>query len=135
MPGHVFLVLHAPLAGAAGHVHYIELDQFIGERFLVTVHGPLNPAADPAAARVEVDAVLKRLESGRLRGQEHAFELAYAIVSALVRPAARIRRGADGADGGSWNTNFKMWCGREKHQAQRRSGDVSRSGCSARGTG
>lgn len=81
-PGHAFLVLHAPLAGAAGHVHYIELDQFIGQRFLVTVHGPLNPAADPAAARVEVDAVVKRLESGGLR-PDHAFELAYAIVSAL----------------------------------------------------
>ena len=27
---HVFLVLHAPEQGAAGHVHYIELDQFIG---------------------------------------------------------------------------------------------------------
>lgn len=81
-PGHVFLVLHAPLAGAAGHVHYIEMDLFIGERFLVTVHGPLNPAADPAAARVEVDVVLRRLESGRLH-PERAFELAHALVSAL----------------------------------------------------
>ena len=24
-------------------MHYLELDQFIGERYLVTVHGPLNP--------------------------------------------------------------------------------------------
>ena len=60
---HVFVVLHAPDAGAAGHVHYVELDQFIGPRYLVTVHGPLNPAVDPAAAMVEVTAVLHRLES------------------------------------------------------------------------
>ena len=38
-----FLVLHAPASGKAGHVHYIELDQFIGKNYLVTVHGPLNP--------------------------------------------------------------------------------------------
>jgi magnesium transporter len=59
------VVLHAAQPGAGGHVHYIELDQFIGERYLVTVHGPLNPAVDPAAATVEVDAVLSRLVSGR----------------------------------------------------------------------
>src|SRR4051794_17134998 len=47
---HVFVVLHVPELGAAGHVHYVELDQFIGPRYLVTVHGPLNPAVDPQAA-------------------------------------------------------------------------------------
>jgi Mg2+ and Co2+ transporter CorA len=61
---HVFLVLHSPHAGAAGHVHTIELDQFVGDRYLVTVHGPLSAAADPAAARIEVDALAKRVESG-----------------------------------------------------------------------
>ncbi|MBV9921577.1 MAG: hypothetical protein JOY78_12080, partial [Pseudonocardia sp.] len=80
---HVFLVLHSPHAGAAGHVHTIELDQFIGDRYLVTVHGPLSAAADPAAARVEVDALAKRLESGKLR-PEHAYDLTYVIVSAVT---------------------------------------------------
>ena len=42
-PDHLFLVIHAPEIGTGGHVHYLELDQFIGEHFLVTVHGPLNP--------------------------------------------------------------------------------------------
>ncbi len=78
-PDHVFLVLHAPQAGAAGHVHSIELDQFIGDRYLVTVHGPLSPAADPAAARREVDAMAKRLASGQLR-PERAYELSYVLV-------------------------------------------------------
>ena len=50
-----------PPAGVAGHVHYVELDQFIGPHYLVTVHGPLNPAVDPPP-QVEVDAVLHRLE-------------------------------------------------------------------------
>ena len=27
---HVFVVLHAPLVGQGGHVHCVELDQFIG---------------------------------------------------------------------------------------------------------
>ena len=32
-PGYVFLVLHSPHSGAAGHVHTIELDQFVGDRY------------------------------------------------------------------------------------------------------
>ena len=47
---HVFTVLHAPEIGTAGHVHYVELDQFLGPNYLVTVHGPLNPAVDPEVA-------------------------------------------------------------------------------------
>ena len=82
-PGHVFLVLHAPEGGKAGHVHYIELDQFIGPRYLVTVHGPMNPAVEPAAAAVEVQAVLHRLQAGRMRPTE-SYELSYALVSALT---------------------------------------------------
>ncbi len=57
-PDHVFVVLHAPEAGTHGHVHYIELDQFIGPNWLVTVHGPLGegrrsrgrPDRDPRGA-------------------------------------------------------------------------------------
>ncbi len=39
---HLFVILHAPELGAAGHVHLLELDQFIGRRYLITVHGPLG---------------------------------------------------------------------------------------------
>ena len=81
---HVFLVLHAPERGQGGSVHYVELDQFIGPGFLVTVHGPLNPAILPDVALRETRAVRKRLESGRLR-LSSSFELSYAIVSALAR--------------------------------------------------
>ena len=80
---HLFLVLHAPQPGAGGHVHYVELDQFIGERYLVTVHGPMNEAVDQSAAMVEVDAVLGRLASGKLK-PDKAFELSYALLTSLT---------------------------------------------------
>ena len=65
-PHHVFIVVHAPEIGARGHVHYLELDQFVGEDFLVTVHGPLSPKVPLEAALRETEAVAARLESGRL---------------------------------------------------------------------
>jgi magnesium/cobalt transport protein CorA len=81
---HVFVILHAPERGKRGHVHYIELDQFVGRNYLVTVHGPINPAVQPDIALRETRAVLARIEAGRLRPAS-AFELSHAIVSALVR--------------------------------------------------
>lgn len=81
---HVFVVLHAPERGKRGHVHYIELDQFIGPNYVVTVHGPLNPIVDPAVALRETGAVLRRIEAGRLVPST-PYELSYAIVSALAR--------------------------------------------------
>src|SRR6266540_2112876 len=83
-PDHLFVILHAPERGEGGHVHYIELDQFIGPRYLVTVHGPLNPAVNPDVALRETRAVLARIEAGRLRPSS-SFGLSYAIVSALTR--------------------------------------------------
>jgi magnesium transporter len=65
-PDHVFIVVHAPEIGAAGHVHYLELDQFIGNDFLVTVHGPISPKVSLEAALRETEAVAARMQSGRL---------------------------------------------------------------------
>jgi magnesium transporter len=81
---HIFVILHAPELGTGGHVHYVELDQFIGARYLVTVHGPVNPAVSQEATLRETRAVLRRIEAGRLRPRS-AFELSYAIVSALAQ--------------------------------------------------
>src|SRR5215218_782948 len=83
---HIFVILHAPELGTGGHVHYVELDQFIGPRFLVTVHGPVNPAVTEEATLRETRAVLGRIQAGRLRPRS-AFELSYAIVSALAQEA------------------------------------------------
>jgi Mg2+ and Co2+ transporter CorA len=80
---HVFVVLHSPAEGSAGHVHFIELDQFIGPGYLVTVHGPINPAVDPSVALVQTEKVLRSIESGRLRPSS-SFELSFAIVSKLT---------------------------------------------------
>jgi magnesium transporter len=103
-PDHVFLVLHSPHAGSAGHVHTIELDQFIGDRFLVTVHGPLSAAADPAAARVEVDVLAKRLESGKLR-PEHAYDLTYVITSTVAK---RLRDFTERLTADMWGLEYRF---------------------------
>ena len=57
-PDHVFIVVHAPEIGARGHMHYLELDQFVGENFLITVHGPINP-------KVPLDGGTARDKRGR----------------------------------------------------------------------
>jgi Mg2+ and Co2+ transporter CorA len=88
-PDHLFLVVHTPEVGAGGHMHYLELDQFVGEHFLVTVHGPINPKVPLEAALRETSAVAARLESGRLRPTS-PFALSYAIVSAIARQEAEM---------------------------------------------
>ncbi|HZA17506.1 MAG TPA: magnesium transporter CorA family protein [Pseudonocardiaceae bacterium] len=88
-PSHLFIVIHAPEIGTGGHVHYLELDQFIGERFLVTVHGPLNPKVPLDAALRETRSVAERIERGRLRPTS-PFGLTYAIVSTIARRGAAL---------------------------------------------
>lgn len=81
---HLFLVLHAPEIGKAGHVHYLELDLFVGTNFLVTVHGPLNPILSVEVALGETKQAASRMQSGRLRPTS-PFGLMYAIVSTIIR--------------------------------------------------
>jgi magnesium transporter len=80
---HVLVVLHAPETGRGGHVHYLELDQLVGRRFLITVHGPVNPAVDPATALRETGQVAARLDAGRLVPPS-PYALSSSIVSALT---------------------------------------------------
>jgi magnesium transporter len=81
---HVFVVLHVPQVGIGGHVHYVELDQFIGTNYLVTVHGPVNPAVEPEIAMIDTETVLHRIEQKHLQ-VESPFELSRWIVSSLIR--------------------------------------------------
>jgi magnesium transporter len=83
-PDHVFVALHSPELGKGGHVHHLELDQFVGPGYLVTVHGPLDPEVIPGLEFRETSAVLKRIEAGRFR-PTRSFELSHAIVSAMTR--------------------------------------------------
>ncbi|MFT4136950.1 magnesium transporter CorA family protein [Microbacterium sp.] len=80
---HVFIVLHAPKLGAGGHVHYIELDQFVSRDYVITVHGPLNEAVPLEDALVEVRALRNRIAAGRFRPAT-GYELSHALVSALT---------------------------------------------------
>ena len=81
---HLFIILHAPDPGADGYIDLLELDQFIGRRYLVTVHGPLDEDIQLDAALRETQAVLQRIETGRYRPKSPA-ELSYTIVSAITR--------------------------------------------------
>ncbi|HET9778310.1 MAG TPA: magnesium transporter CorA family protein [Propionibacteriaceae bacterium] len=83
-PDHVFIVVHAPEIGARGHVHYLELDQFVGENFFITVHGPISPKVSLEAALRETKGVAARIDAGRLRPTS-PFGLTYAIVSSIAR--------------------------------------------------
>jgi Mg2+ and Co2+ transporter CorA len=83
-PDHVFVALHSPELGTGGRVHHLELDQFVGPGYLVTVHGPLDPEVIPELAFRETNAVLKRIKAGRMQ-TSRAFELSHAIVSSMIR--------------------------------------------------
>ena len=83
-PDRLFIVVHAPEIGRGGHVHYLELDQFIGQNFLVTIHGPLNPVVPIETALRETRQVADRIHGGRLRPTS-PFGLTYAIVSTIAR--------------------------------------------------
>jgi magnesium transporter len=82
-PDHLFVVLHSPEPGDAGHVHLLELDQFIGRRYLVTTHGPVASGVPEEVALRETRHVLDRLEADRAHVAT-PFELSYAIVSSLA---------------------------------------------------
>jgi Mg2+ and Co2+ transporter CorA len=81
---HVFSVLHAPHLGTGGHVHYIELDQFIGPNYLVTVHGPLNAAVSPQVASADTTAVVERIGRDEIHPRTPV-QLSYSIVSSMIR--------------------------------------------------
>ena len=81
---HTFVIVHTPLAGEGGHVHMLELDQLVGGRYLVTVHGPRNPAVSLLDATEETRTVRERIEAGRFHPHSPS-ELSYAIGSAVAR--------------------------------------------------
>jgi len=88
-PDSLFLVLHAPERGAAGHVHHVELDRVVGPRYLITVHGPVNPAVSREVMLRDTDEVLARIRSGRLHPRT-SFDISHAIVSTLTRHMERF---------------------------------------------
>jgi Mg2+ and Co2+ transporter CorA len=81
---HVFTVLHAPELGSGGHVHYVELDQFVGSNYLVTVHGPLASQVSPEVAEIDTRLVRDRIERDEIHPRT-PMELSYSIVSSMAR--------------------------------------------------
>lgn len=88
-PDHLFLIIHAPLLGDAGHVHLLEMDAFIGFRYLVTTHGPLGEGVDPDEALYEKRFVQDRIVNRGFHPQTPA-ELAHALGSAVVGRVERF---------------------------------------------
>ena len=82
-PDQTFVVLHAPEPGPRGHVHTVELDQFVGPNWLLTAHGPMSPSVPLDAAYVETDAVLRHLQDGRLRPTS-GDDLSAALVNVMI---------------------------------------------------
>ncbi len=85
---HLFLVLHRPEPGMGGHVHYLELDLFVGPRYVVTTHGPRNPAVTLESLLRETREVADRLRATRLRPTSPV-ALCYSLVSALTNAEER----------------------------------------------
>jgi magnesium transporter len=84
-PDHLFLVLHAPSSGHDDHLQMLELDQFVGRRYLVTLHEAAEDRAmDAEGGPWETSLVLGRIDADRFRPATPA-ELSHAIVAALVR--------------------------------------------------
>ena len=46
-------------------MHYVELDEFVGQSYLVTVHGPLNPAVSQKLHSTPAERVLTASSSKR----------------------------------------------------------------------
>jgi Mg2+ and Co2+ transporter CorA len=91
-PDHLFVVLHAPEPGEAGHIHLVQLALFIGRRYLVTTHGPVEPGVPMDLVLKETMQILERLATGRIQAGT-PFELSYAIVSSLAhRQGAQLAR-------------------------------------------
>jgi Mg2+ and Co2+ transporter CorA len=65
---YLFFVLFAPKlkTGGRGHIHFLELSQFVGQRYLVTVHA-FNQTVAPEDATRETRHVYNRMTSEGLR--------------------------------------------------------------------
>lgn len=79
----LLLILQRPLPGENGHVHYLELDQLIGPNYLVTTHGPRNPAVPLEVMLEETEELAGRMLSGR-RVPSGPWEASHRIVSSLT---------------------------------------------------
>src|SRR5207244_1385726 len=62
---HVFMVLHRPVVLGAGNTLLVELDMFVGDRFLVTVHKRDDASIAAGEAVSEMEGRMARDGGGR----------------------------------------------------------------------
>jgi magnesium/cobalt transport protein CorA len=89
---HYFVALHGIDVGDDGELHLLQVDLFIGHRYLVMVHHPSGDAPPTGEPPLESRAVLARLEAGRFR-PKFPGELAHAIVTGIARRLEAVLAG------------------------------------------
>jgi len=80
---HVFMVLHRPVVLGQGETRLVELDLFVGDRFLVTVHKRDEVSVAAVEGVSEIEETLDRIGAGRIAPRTPV-ELTHALVSLMA---------------------------------------------------
>ena len=80
---HVFMVLHRPVVLGQGETRLVELDLFVGDRFLVTVHKRDEASVAAVEGVSEIEETLARIGAGRIAPRT-PIELTHALVSLMA---------------------------------------------------
>jgi Mg2+ and Co2+ transporter CorA len=80
---HVFMVLHRPVVLGQGETRLVELDLFVGDRFLITVHKRDDASIAAVEAVSEIEETLDRIGGGRIAPRTPV-ELTHALVSLMA---------------------------------------------------
>jgi len=80
---HVFMVLHRPVVLGQGETRLVELDLFVGDRFLITVHKRDDASIAAVEAVSEIEETLARIGAGRIAPRTPV-ELTHALVSLMA---------------------------------------------------
>ena len=80
---HVFMVLHRPVVLGQGETLLVELDLFVGDRFVVTVHKRDEQAIAAVEGMSEIEETVARIGAGRIAPRTPV-ELTHALVSLMA---------------------------------------------------
>jgi magnesium transporter len=80
---HVFMVLHRPVVLGQGETRLVELDLFVGDRFLITVHKRDEVSVAAVEGVSEIEETLDRIGAGRIAPRTPV-ELTHALVSLMA---------------------------------------------------
>jgi magnesium transporter len=83
-PNYLFIALQIPELGSDDHIHLLELDQFLGRRYIVTIHEPHADRVSLESSLHSTETVLQRITAGRSKPRV-PIELSYSIVSTIAR--------------------------------------------------